>query len=97
MICGSQTQIFPIFQDIQKISVGISEARANPNVRQDVRVVTELDKKQQRKPAKTAVVHFFIFLKRDDPQRQDVIFQGVSRCLQPGSFSSGCRRCHRRT
>ena len=36
--------IFPI-QDTQKISVGISETRANPNVRQDVRVVTELDKK----------------------------------------------------
>lgn len=29
-----------------KVSVGISGARANPNVRQDVRVVTELDKKQ---------------------------------------------------
>lgn len=42
-----QKSIFPILKDTQKISVGISETRANPNVRQDVRVVTELDKKQQ--------------------------------------------------
>lgn len=45
-------------KDTQKISVGISETRANPNVRQDVRVVTELDKKQQ----------FFEWLQEVSPQ-----------------------------
>eukprot|EP00439_Symbiodinium_sp_Y106_P041251 s1480_g5.t1 len=34
-------------ENMLKVTVGISAAKANPNIRQDIRVVTELDKKQR--------------------------------------------------
>ena len=34
-------------ENMLKVAVGISAAKANPNIRQDIRVVTELDKKQR--------------------------------------------------
>lgn len=85
--------IFPI-QDTQKISVGISETRANPNVRQDVRVVTELDKKQQL-DAFSCFVWYISSFSTEVGWWSPMTSIFFSRS-QPGSFSSGCRRCHRR-
>ena len=107
-------------QDTQKVSVGISEARANPNVRQDVRVVTELDKKQQLGCFQLLIfwMVWFVYFNRCSQSFSGCFFSmfppmfspfsvGLmipnGRCMffsvgldQPGSSSSGCRRCHPR-
>ena len=60
--------------DVVKLTIGITEARANPQVLQDVRVVTELEKKQR----------FFDWLQEVSPahgeQPRILVFTDTKKC-----------------